>query len=349
MATSDNKDEGRPVQDMPDKLQDLCIFYCMNNLDVLVASLNNVTDSSDDVSSTFSLLLGNRLLEYYLSNSLPNEDDQQYLDQLSQNNQLCNDVKITRKEVIKPENVQELANNSIRRLHLSFFDDDSASDVIDSYEELLENNLPNLTSITLYQKCDESLITGFLNLLCGRESDAEINTFRGSSGDLDASGDQSRGAESSSFEMVVANTKYHGFQIRNLNEGGGETVQEVDKDNRRSVEQSEVAPNLKSFCYEHIYSGMPPPSVSPNHSYGWFYQLLTEILLRNKHIQSFSLVTIISNPVKWFLSQPSICLMKNIQSLCLSFDCRDVAMSEEQGIPYTKDFFSNLPLLDNLR
>ncbi|XP_060571420.1 uncharacterized protein LOC132729630, partial [Ruditapes philippinarum] len=81
-----------------------------------------------------------------------------------------------------------------------------------------------------------------------------------------------------------------------------------------------------------------------------FYHLLTEILLRNKQIQSFCLVTVISNPVKWFLSQPKIHSMKNIQSLCLSFNCPEqVAELEERGIPYTKEFFSNLPLLENLR
>jgi hypothetical protein len=348
------QDGGRPVQDTPDKLQDLCIFYCMNNLDILVASLNNVSESNDDISSTFSLLLGNRLMEYFLSNSLPSEDKQQFVDQLTQNNQLCNEVILTRRDVVSSENIQELANNSIRRLHLSIFDD-STSEVIVSYEELLENNLPYLTKVSLSQKCEESQMTGFLNLLCGQEVDADIETVGGNADDLDnsinASGDQNRGKydNPSFYEMVVSNTKFHGFQIRNLdgqNEGSGETVQGAEKN---TEDQSDIAPNLKSFSYECVYMGMRPP-ISAHHCYGWFYHLLTEILLRNKQIQSFCLVTVISNPVKWFLSQPKIHSMKNIQSLCLSFNCPEqVAELEERGIPYTKEFFSNLPLLENLR
>ncbi|XP_045214515.2 protein zer-1 homolog [Mercenaria mercenaria] len=349
-AGSNEHPDGRLVKDCPDSLQDLCIFYCMNNLDILVASLNNISESKDDISSTFSLLLGNRLLEYYLCSCLPSEDKEQFVDQLMQNSQLCNEVNISRREVFNPDNVQELANNAIRRLQVTVFDEDSTTGTLEAYRDLLENNLSRLTSLGLYQKCGEESMTGLLNLLCGRDYDDDVDDFSDSD-DESSNKNQGAGDNSDMFEgtSVVFNTKYHGFQIRNLdaqNEARTETGTGADES---SISANQVVSNLKSFSYEQVYTAIDPHR-SPSHSYGWFYHLLSKILLGSKQIQSFSLVTVISNPVEWFLSQPKLPLLKNLQSLCLSYEDNHVAaLSVELDIPYTKKFFSNLPVLENLR
>lgn len=335
-----------PYQDCPDSLQDLCMFYCMNNLDILVKSLYCISDVNDDISSTFSMLLGNKMLEYFLRYCLPSEDKEEYVDQLMQTSQLCNELCITRKGMLNAGNVQELANNSIKKLQLTVFDDDIDKGIEKAYRHLVENS-PNLTNVSIYQKCEEFLLSDILNLLCGKENEAEMDEF--SSNEDETADTKAAGDRVDTFEVVVANTKYRGFQIRNLNalvSAGGEAKTETGKP---VIKSNQFATNLKSFSYEQVYT-TAHPNFLPSNSFGWFYQLLSDILLHNKQLQSFSLVTSISNPVEWFMSQPELPQLKNLQSLCLSYEDSEIAAaSGELEMVYSKEFFSNLPVLQNLR
>lgn len=331
-------------KDCPDSLQDLCIFYCMNNLDVLVESLNNIQVANHDTSAMFSMLLGNKMLDYFLHCCLPSDDKEKYVDQLLQNDQLCNELCITRRDMLNAGNLQELANNSIRKLQLSVFDEDCNAGAEEAYKLLFVNCLAHLTSVSLYQKCEEVSASGFLNLLCGEDFWEEREQGKGCSNYSGAAGDSS-----GTFKVVVANTKYHGFQIKNLVVPAtteAETSCKAGKSVSRSDHCSQI---LKSFSYEQVYTTIHP-DFQPSHSFGWFYHLLSKLLLYNTQLQSFSIVMAISNPVEWFLSQPKLPSLKTLESLCLSFVFSEIAAhSEELDIAYTKTFFANLPVLENLR
>lgn len=343
-ASSTNpKDE--PYKDCPDSLQDLCMFYCMNNLDILVKSLYSISDVNDDISSSFSMLLGNKMLEYFLRYCLPSEDKEEHVDQLMQTSQLCNELCITRRDMLNAGNVQELANNSIKKLQLTVFDDDFDKGIETAYRHLIKNS-PNLSNVSIYQKCEEFLLSDILNLLCGKENEAEVKEF--SSEEDETVDSKAAGDRVDTFEVVVANTKYCGFQIRNLNApvSAGRAEAETSKPVTKS---NQFASNLKSFSYEQVYT-TAHPNFLPSNSFGWFYQLLSDILLHSIQLQSFSLVTSISNPVEWFMSQPKLPQLKNLQSLCLSFEDSEIAADcEDLKMAYSEEFFSNLPVLENLR
>lgn len=351
----------RPVTSRPDSLHDLCIFYCMNNLDTLVASLKSFSDTNEDISSTFSLLLGNRLLDYYLACCIPSDNNLTYIDQLMQNSHLCNEISITRIGLVSPANMQELAKNSVQKLTLTCFDVDNL--MMHAYRVLLENNLPHLTNLNLIEKCDEDGIVGLLNLLCGQSYDTNIvarseaedeseNKSTESIAELDvaeAIGDTPTELDvaeaPTELDVAAASTKCHSIPINGASANRGRDEGEMEK----SAKLDLVVPNLTSFSYEHVYSSMHP-NCEPCCSFGWFYNLISKVLLCNSQLQSFSFVTMISNPIEWFLSRPKLPLLHNLQSLCLSFEYMDYAAhSDEIDMPYTNTFFANLPALSRLR
>ncbi|XP_053393381.1 uncharacterized protein LOC123564770 [Mercenaria mercenaria] len=410
-----SKGDASSVIDCPDTLQDLCVFYLMNNIDTLVQSLNKTQDTNEEFTSLFSLLHANRMLGYYSKCCIPCDHELPYIDQLMEICQQCDEISVT---TTSPwTNILMFADSckSVRRLDLTIFDNDLQ---LSAYSELLENNLPHLTSLKLSQKCEELCTVGFLNMLGGKDFDADIivpdssddndnndddndnddddndnddddndnndddndnddddndnddddndnddddNDNNDDDNDNDDDGDNDATAAAAADDKQGATCdfkKTEGYSAKktDLQKGNLDTetvtdTETVESEDKQSENVSDkVISNLKSFSYLQIDSNAHP-NFEPCRSFGWFYALLSRVISCNQHLQSFKLVTIISNPIEWFLSQPDLPRLKDLQSLCLSLEYFDdyVADSDEIKMPYTNKFFTNLPVLQNLR
>ncbi|XP_053393383.1 protein zer-1 homolog isoform X2 [Mercenaria mercenaria] len=353
----------------PDTLQDLCVFYLINNVDILVQSLNKTQDTNEEFTSLFSLLHANRMLGYYNKCCIPCDHELPYIDKLMEHFYQCDEISITTTIPLTEKNVQTLANSckSVRRLDLTCFDNNAQ---FAAYRGLLENNLPHLTSLKLSQKCEEDCTVDLLNVLGGRDFDANIDSSddddnnnnddddddNNNNADDDATtaaadDDDKQGATGNIKKTEGDSAEKTDLQIDNLDTETVTDTETVESEDKQSeIISNKLISNLKTFSYLQLDS-CAHPNCEPCSSFGWFYALLSRVISSNQHLQSFKLVTIISNPIEWFLSQPDLSKLKDLQSLCLSLEFMDdyVADSDEIKMPYTDKFFTNLPVLQNLR
>ncbi|KAL4236756.1 Protein zer-1 [Mactra antiquata] len=355
-------EEPQERKDCPESLQDLCICYCMNNLDVLTASMERFFAENEDVSASFSFLFGNRMLDYYSSSIIPTPENQIYVNQLLQNSQLCSQLSLKRRNMYTIENLEELSNNKLRSL------DVYCSEYADARERetvglIVEKNIGNLTSVRIAQDWEDGLTTGLLNVLAGIDYDtdsSQINLMKVSQGDMEGAADlMAKGFDAVSDEKVKkwddsledeagsgdmpSNTKYQPFKVEAME-------YDVESASGSSEQHLSVAPNLKFLSYEQVSTPFAP-NFEPASSFGWFYLLFSRIFEINHNIHSFSLMSIISHPIGWFLSMPHLSTLQNLQSLTLSFEHIPMfaAVSNELEIPYVENFFENLPALKSLR
>jgi len=152
--------------DTPDSLQDMCIMYCVNNLPVLVSSMKILRSVEDAVS--MSQMLGNHLLQYYTKFGINSSENQEFVNQLLQNEQLCNEVVIRRDGVLTADNIIDLSNNRIKSVEMTFFDSDICDGLLHAKRQLLVNNAKHITKICLYQRS-----ISYLQYICGLTEDED--------------------------------------------------------------------------------------------------------------------------------------------------------------------------------
>lgn len=315
--------KGTAVRSVPDSLQNLCIFYCMNNLNVIVASLNRLA-LTEERSATLSQLLGNQMLEYFMRCGIPSKDQQPFLDQLLQNDQLCNELILRRSGLLTYENICELSNNHLKCIELTC----SLADNDKSKCMLVQKNKEHLTKLSISQRGGEELAIALLSELLGQDTTSDTN------------GSQHTDNSENKHSDFVANTKFVSF--------GGCTV--VPMETRPSQSEPEIkqkAKKLKSFMFQQVLSDRSFGRNSPSYESATIYSLLLEILKQNQEIVSFSMFSVISHPAQWLLSQREIHSLQNLQSLTLSFVnryCQEVVRTEGN-----LDFFTSLPSLRCLR
>jgi hypothetical protein len=207
---------------------------------------------------------------------------------------------------------------------------------------LCKNNLSNLSTVVITQKCEEDDTIGCLNLLGGKDFDSDLSYSSGSDDDSD---DDNKAASKNDGKAESKSTDGTDAQENTHNEAEMDTDEKLAS---KSLDNTDI--DMKSFSYYQVYSGIHP-NIRPCRYFGWFYNLLSGVISRNPNLQSFRLVTMLSNPIEWFLSQQDVAKLQQLQSLSLSFEYFEMyaAITEDMKIPFTISFFTKLPTLRNLR
>ena len=322
----------------------------MNNLDVLVTSLNKISESNHEFESSLTMLLGNKMLRYYNQCGIPCDHEKPFIDELVKKFNCCTEISISNERSYTDENLMTLAKSfkSVKKLHLTCFESHYQ---LEALRILCENNLSNLSTVVLTQKCEEDETIGYLNLLGGKDFDSDIPDTSDNENDDDDNddGDDDDGDDDSDSDgdKKAERESKDGTNLQARTENGTEMDTNEATENKSS---DTFVTNLKSFSYYESYSGVHP-NCRPAMYFGWFFNLLSGVISHNPHLQSFRLVTLLMNPIEWFLSQPNLPKLQDLHSLSLSFEYFEMyaANSSEMKIPYTVKFFTKLPVLRNLR
>lgn len=301
--------------DMPDSLQDLCVFYCINNLQVLVSSLSRLSSAGEGVS--LSQTLGNLMLQYYTKFGIHSEDTQEFINQLLQNDQLCSELVVKRSGLLTEDNLTELSNNKLKCIELTYLDDDMS--LLAAKKRLVMNSSEHLTKVCLCCRASQPLFPTQPVLVEDEDFDDWF--------------------VSEDIGDTVSNTKFY-MQ-------GPPTLTVKSDDAKVEPQNERTLRHLKSFQFQHVGS-YEAGTYKRNSCIEVVQKQCEEILKYNTDLQRLSLSFLFSHPVKWIFSLPEMSSLKNLQYLTLS--CITLGSGSDTEVhPSKDDFFTNLPLLKHLR
>ncbi|WAQ97296.1 ZER1-like protein [Mya arenaria] len=345
--------ESRKAFAAPDCLQDLCVFYCMNHLDVFVSALK-ASDMSAASGGSFPVLLGNKLLDYYMRCSIPkynltfkhpDQSEVDLLDDLVSNGHTCNEISVIHGEKVSADIFHTLSSNNLfRTVELTSFDGDEIAGMKKVKCEIIKKSLKVLSSVKLNKLSDEEM---FLEILCNLAGQSYLESESSSSEVAENTEDNFEDENMVALplqvdineQFTVANTKYKPTKLqpncdRNTN---------AQKDDFRCV-------NLKSFTYNQYASNFDNMNEVVIRKFSLFVSALSEILENNLNLQTFCVTSALSYPLDWFLNLPFLPLLKNLQSLTLAcVNVPNIRMEEMFAAPRHPDPLSMLPTLQNLR
>ena len=362
-----------------DSLQDICIFYCVNHLDTLASLLECSKQSSDEATASFSMLLGNRILEYYFKSHIAEDALQGCVDAVISNPQFCNSIFVNRKNMLTCENVSNLAQNAIKELEFTCFDDYRF--IKDEFEILVQQNLKNLTRLKVKQKSTECDIEGLLQLLAGGDgfeskrkygtvSEQDKNTnhpkekktkkclrYFSKLRNFDKSSKAKTKSVSShschpDAQLLSSTQNDPEVQSTKMKTSPSSSDSDMTDPTFESLSDTEISahqkqrsaeqciPNLFSFHYNMCYSSLE----NLTNSYSVFDRLCC-IIEKNTQLQSITIVSVMPNPCKWFLlNTDMVHKLENLHSLVLSH-----ATKKNMDIELGSVLFSRLPELKKLR
>ena len=335
--------------DKLDTLQELCIFFLANNVDVLASSLQVAAYSES--GTAFSLGLGNTLLDHYLKYSPAShlQNTTTALQYVFKKKHLCNEMSVNAKESqvfgpVEDDIVKSLSeNNHFKRLDVLCCHNEEYNLRHSNHEFGLQIVLNNLGSLVALKMAN--LDAGFsdrfkdvIDLLAGLKSHIATHT-----------------RNHDSKQDVVANRKYNiGQQGQNNdNLGGG--------DNPRTVKCRNLSTGkLRTLSLTVLITGM-----ATCYDIDWNFfntskellQTMQAILDNNPQLQAFSLSVNLYQLILWFLELPILSQLLHIQSLSLTcittqdYEGNNSVPITECAVEYQlgKRTMANLSRLQNLR
>ncbi|KAH3873026.1 protein zer-1 homolog [Dreissena polymorpha] len=323
-----------------DSLQQLCICYLVNHMDVLAASLRSASMewsvvSQNGPSASLSIELSDRMLEYYSRISIHSLEKERSLNDILSTGLSFSRVSLVRRGVVSAENLDKLSDkNKFKSIELWLFEEDTYSGIRVEQNKLLESSEHSLCSLSLRVLCSPFRLSDIMHALRGKQMNEEfMMSLRGIIPEADQLVSNMKFKIPKSSNEVYNRDENQSPEKELICAGGDNRGFECHQDL-----QTDSLKSLTLICGSYLKDSRTFVVL----------EFLSSLIPHIANLRCLSVTMNLYRPISWLLSETWLADLQHLQSLTMSA-C--YMPSEEDklittAMPY---FFQNLSTLRHLR